>query len=95
MTGTTHDGDGCEAQRTIEREWDESTPPSAVIVRAVAEEKGVDATDLRPLYEVVDTDALDALIRNEGVTMTVEYQGFRATVRGDGRVELVDCEDES
>lgn len=93
MTGTTHNGH--DAQRTIEREWDEGTPPSTALVRAVADERGVDATDLTPLYEVVDADALDALVRNRDVTMTVEYHGFRATICGDGRLELVDEEDDS
>lgn len=93
MTGTTHNGR--DAQQTIEREWDASTPPSTALVRAVADARDVAPTELRPLYDVVDADALDSLIRDGGVTMTVEYEGFRATVRGDGRLELVDREGSS
>ncbi|WP_256393348.1 HalOD1 output domain-containing protein [Natronoarchaeum rubrum] len=93
MTGTTHNGR--DAQRTIEREWDDAMPPSTALVRAVADARGVEATELPPLYDVVDADALDSLVREQEVTMTIEYQGFLATIRGDGRLELVDQEDES
>jgi len=93
MTGTTHNGR--DAQRTIKREWDEETPPSTALVHAVSEVRDVDATDLPPLYDAVDADAMDALVGDRNVTMTVEYHGFLATIRGDGRLELVDCEDEA
>lgn len=91
MTGTTRNGR--DAQRTIEREWDDETPPSTALVWAVADARAVDPTDLPPLYDIVDADALDALVRDQDVTMTVEYQGFRATIHGDGRLELLDCRD--
>ncbi|SNZ17297.1 hypothetical protein SAMN06269185_2974 [Natronoarchaeum philippinense] len=93
MTGTTHGGH--DRQQRIKREWDETTPPSTALVRAVANARGVEPTDLRPLYEVVDAEALDSLVRERDVTMTVEYHDFLATIHGDGRIELVDCEDES
>lgn len=90
MTGTTHNGR--DAQRTIEREWDDETPPSTALVRSVADARDVDPIDLPPLYDAVDADAMDALVGDRNVTMTVEYHGFLATVRGDGRLELVECE---
>ena len=93
MTGTTHSGH--DGQHRIKREWDEPTPPSTALVRAVADARGVKPTDLRPLYEVVDAEALDALVQKREVTMTVEYHDFVATIRSDGRIELVDCKDES
>lgn len=93
MTGTTHNGR--DAQQPIEREWDASTPPSTALVRAVADARDVGATELRPLYDVVDAEALDSLIRDGGATMTVEYEGFRATIHGDGRLELVDRKERS
>ncbi|GAA0672710.1 HalOD1 output domain-containing protein [Natronoarchaeum mannanilyticum] len=91
MTGKTHNGR--DAQRTIEREWDDETPPSAALVRAIADARDVEPTDLPPLYDAVDADAMDALVGERDVTMTVEYHGFLATIHGDGRLELVDCEE--
>jgi len=92
MTGTTHNGR--DAQRTIEREWDDEMPPSAALVSAVSDARDVEPTNLPPLYDAVDADAMDALVGERDVTMTVEYHGFLATIHGDGRLELVDCEDE-
>lgn len=40
-----------------------SGPPSRRVVQAVAAAENVDPTDLQPLYDVVDPDALDALFR--------------------------------
>lgn len=93
MTGTTHNGR--DAQQTIEREWDDETPPSAALVRAIADARDVEPTNLPPLYDAVDADAMDALVGERHVTMTVEYHGFLATIHGDGRLELVDCDDEA
>lgn len=93
MTGTTQDSNGRGVQRTIDRAWDASTPPSMALVQAVADERDAEPTDLRPLYEVVDTDALDALVRTQGVTMSVAYEGYVATINGDGRLELVEQKD--
>lgn len=44
---------------------------STRVVSAVAEEKGVDSTELPPLYDAIDPDALDALCNGEkGATMS-------------------------
>ncbi|MFC7135555.1 HalOD1 output domain-containing protein [Halobaculum litoreum] len=44
----------------------EPEPVSVRVVECVAEATGLDATDLDPLYEVVDPDALDALFPRTG-----------------------------
>ena len=63
---------------------------SEVVVEAVAETTARDATDLEPLFEVVDPDALDALFtsRSPGrgrdpMGITFEYGGHRVTVERD------------
>lgn len=93
MNGTTRDTQENRCDAAIEREWSETTPPSTALVSAVADAREVDPIDLRPLYEVADADALDSMLverRATDVTITVEYEGFRATLRGDGRIELVE-----
>lgn len=76
---------------------DRNRTPSEAVVEAVADAEGVEPTDLRPLYEVVDPDALDSLFRERlgrgepalGL-ITFQYQGYRVQVDEDGRVTLVE-----
>ncbi len=75
----THDfGDGTSDWSVTER-----------IVWAVANERNVDVTELEPLYEVVDTDALEAIV-TAGIDghVAFSYHGLQVFVHGDGDVEL-------
>jgi hypothetical protein len=64
---------------------------------AVAEAEGVDVTDVPPLYDVVDLDALSQLFDGHGRHADPEtIVGFRVGtwnvwVRGDGRVRVCDA----
>lgn len=62
---------------------------SEAVVKAVAEADDVDPTELPPLYEQVDPDALEKLFQNpsNGV-VTVDYHTYTVTVRSDGGVLL-------
>lgn len=68
--------------------------PSTKVVEAVAAREGVETTALDvPLYEAVDPDALDALVRSSAVgrsalTVHFSYYGYSVTVSSDGSVEL-------
>lgn len=67
------------------------------MVETIARREGADPSDLPPLYDAVDTDALDRLAGPRGagtgdVEVTFAYQGYRVTVRGDGRVSLAGVE---
>lgn len=80
------DGDACE--RTL----DDATPTRAV-VETVAEARGCGPTDLPPLNEVVDPDALDRLFADarsgrprRGGHLVFHYAGCTVTVLGTGRV---------
>ncbi len=78
MSTTIEDGDA----RTV------SLSEAAVI--AVADERGIDPTDLPPLYEFVDPDALDALFEGRcemGGEVRFTLDGCVVTVYADGRVE--------
>lgn len=72
-------------------DW-ESIHPSTAVPEAVARAKGMDPTDLEPLYKYVETDALDALFGGRGGTgiqrVTFEFAEDRITVHKDGRVEI-------
>lgn len=58
------------------------------IVYAVADRKEVDPTDLPPLADVINTDALDALVNRESepsqpIDITFPYAGYQITVSSD------------
>ncbi|SER78936.1 HalOD1 output domain-containing protein [Natrinema salaciae] len=69
-----------------------SVPISIEVVRGVAAHEGVDPLDLEPpLHEVVDTDALEALVRStrdSGVTVEFTYCGARVRIDESGAVEV-------
>lgn len=66
------------------------------VVQEVAEREGVDAMELdRPLYEAIDPDALDRLVRSLGggpsasrFSVSFAYHGYGVTVWSDGVVGL-------
>ena len=62
------------------------------VLAAVARQTGVDVADLEaPLYEAIDPDALDRLLRHGAdVTVTFEYNGHRVSIDGDGAVAVDD-----
>ena len=63
---------------------------STRIVTEVAAAKGVDQAELTPLYDRVESDALDRVVESmdDAGTVTFEYEGYEVSVRGDGRVEI-------
>lgn len=75
--------------------------PSERVVAAVAARKDVDPVDLvRPLDDVIDPDALDALFapRSDGQPrgtgrVLFRYYGYQVTVTHEGAVDLVDVDD--
>ena len=58
------------------------------IVTAVAERSGIDPLELQPLYEAVNTEALEALYTADVGTLTFPYEGYLVTVDADGSVRL-------
>ena len=61
--------------------------PSVRVVNAVAAKTDADPLTMKPLYDVVDPDALDRLVAAEvaGHVQFV-YDGHEVTVHGDGSV---------
>lgn len=56
------DGDPNRRRFKTHHDWEESTDLSATIIDAVSAVIGREPTDIEPLYEVVDPDALDQLL---------------------------------
>lgn len=64
-------------------------PPSRAVVRAVADAADAEPIELPPLYEAVDTDALDAVFRGRpGGRVTFDYAGHTVTVRHNAEVTV-------
>lgn len=84
-----------------EPSWEHSLerPPVYAVVTAVADRTGQEPTELPPLADAVDPDALNALFAaGDGGTVrrvAFEYCGYTVVVRGDGAVELREADPES
>lgn len=68
-----------------------TTDPARAVVETVASAAGRDETDLPMLYESVDPDGLNALVRSgarTGVAVSFLMGGYDVTVHGDGRVNV-------
>ena len=73
--------------------------PSQAIIEAIADEEGIDVTDVEPpeydpLYTVVNPEALDDLFaptgdRSSNVVVSLEYEGYDLVVRS-GSVAIRD-----
>lgn len=58
------------------------TRASTTVVKMVASLEGVDPVELSPqLYQVVDPDALDALLETDSVQVTFTLAGYRVPSR--------------
>lgn len=66
---------------------------SLAVVEAVAHAEAVDPTDLPPLHETIDPDALDAIFSTDppgdpAEAVSFSYCGHRVTIFADGAVTL-------
>lgn len=61
------------------------------VLDAVAKEEGCSPLEFdQTLYDVIDPDALNTVLRDSSpdVAVTFSYQGYQVTVHGDGQIEL-------
>ncbi|MFC7140378.1 HalOD1 output domain-containing protein [Halosimplex aquaticum] len=75
----------------IENETEEST--TRTLLRSIAAIKGVDERDLDPLYESVDSVALENIIqhaedRDNDVSVEFSVDGYAVEVRADDTIRL-------
>lgn len=77
---------------TARYDWDGTDDPTWSIVRAVAAVTGTEPTDAEPLYEVIDTDAVNRLFARERRArpdqLSFRFDDCDVTVHGDGRVVI-------
>jgi hypothetical protein len=74
--------------------WREDEQPTYAIVEAVASELGCDETQLTPLHDIVEADALNELLTNRQfpaatrLRVSFEYHEFTVLVSSDRTIEL-------
>ncbi|MBX0323138.1 hypothetical protein EGH21_08870 [Halomicroarcula sp. F13] len=66
------------------------TAASIAVVAALTDVRHCSTTDLEPLYDGLDTDALDALVDGAGPSLEVRFSvdGFGVLVTSTGRIEV-------
>jgi hypothetical protein len=71
-------------------DWRETTP-TAAIVTAVASVEECTTTDLPPLYDIVDPDALSRLVGSPAhyIEVRFEYVDYRVSVDSTGAVRVL------
>ena len=83
-------------RRTVD--WS-AVSPSTAVAELVAEVADCELDAVGPLYDTIDSDALDALVRHrDGSTdcvVTFPYDGMEVTVSGDGEVRVAVPETQS
>ena len=99
MTGTGRPADRRSADSTsgtVRTTYDwSSTTPSTGVIETIAVASDRKPTDIEPLYDTLDPDALDTLIRSsrndsvgEGTSVRFEFAGHDVTVQSDGTVSV-------
>jgi hypothetical protein len=85
---------GCTPVIDATYDQDADRSPAETVVDALSEASGADPTELPPLYEFVDPDALDRLFDRDGSGDTVlsfRVHTWNVFVRDDGRVRVCDA----
>ena len=67
---------------------EETESASLAVVMAVAERSNRQPEDLRPLHDVIDTEALDTLFRSDVGIVRFPYEGYTVTVSSDQTVSI-------
>ena len=70
------------------------TDYTAEVLQVVADREGVDPSELPvPLNDVVDPDALNAVLESGDAHVTFEYYGYRITVDSEAEVDVTPLND--
>lgn len=90
----TNDHHGCDKRDSAEyrHEWSAETPTSVAVVEAIASVTGREPTEITPLHEYIDPDALDSLFetsersgRSPSV-VSFPFEDYHVVVRGTGEI---------
>lgn len=92
QVNTGYSSTGLTLSATVEWEHDSENTPVYAVVSAIAEASGIDVTELPPLYEAINPEALSKLFtaRSEPPVSQVsfEYAGYDVVVHGSGVVQV-------
>lgn len=79
-----------DAPPLVEHTVEEDESVNTAIVEAIAAVSDSPVTDVPPLYEVIDPDALESLFttRQAGAFLAIRFNGYLVYVRANGRVRL-------
>jgi len=99
ISGKSEAGDdGREDDRVTETfDWSDEDAVTVAVVNTVSKVTGRDPTEMRPLAEVVDSEALGMLFATPGAGggsnhVQFEYEGCLVRVRGDRTVDVTPVE---
>ena len=76
----------------------ETTSPSMAVVAVLSEVMNADPLELEPLHHAVDTDSLDAFVRDRGasewpVTCSFAFDEYAVTVSDNGEIAVAPSRD--
>ena len=88
-----------ECKPVVEAEYDSKSDSSATeaVIRALADAVGVEPTELPPLFDTVDPDAINALFdpsdrATDGNTLlSFQVDTWNVFIRSDGRIRVCDA----
>lgn len=84
---------GTPTDQTVESERS-SDRFSTAVVEAVASATNARAETMPPLFDVIDPEALDRLFTQTRTgTVAFRYCGVVVSVRADGRISIVECDE--
>lgn len=91
---------GCSPAVDTQFDVDGNESPSTAIIDALAAATGIPPTELPPLYEFVDPDAIDRLFtgdraRSADTVLSFRVERWNVFVREDGRIRICDATDET
>jgi len=91
----THTADAVEYESEtplrMQVDWSGSKTLDSAVTCAISRATGVSVTELAPLYEYMDPDALHRFVasmrdRETETSITFQYEGHDVTIRGDGEI---------
>jgi hypothetical protein len=84
--------DSFEGHNQYQHNWGVDDSITTTVIQSVADVSGVSQTDLDPIFETVDPDALDQVLAslqwNAMAEVRFDYSGHRVVIRGDGRITV-------
>lgn len=89
--------DNMDAENTEQMEHrvtlEDDAAPSEAVVQAIAQAKGIDPLEMPSLYEIMDPEALDAVLKRGSISyIQFPFCGYTVIVVADGRILVQNCE---